>query len=91
MWSSRQQRTVALSTAEAEINALTDLGRDIVWFRRLMSDLGSPVSRPTPTLEDNRSAMKWASDSASWGKMCRIDAKCHKACKWAVLHGADTC
>ena len=85
LWSSRQQPTVALSTAAAEYYALGEVGRDIVWFRRLMDDLGSPVSRPTPTLEDNRSAMKWASDSASWSKTRHIDVKYHKVCAWVVL------
>ena len=37
VWSSRQQRTVALSTAEAEYYALCDLGRDIRWFRHATS------------------------------------------------------
>ena len=48
VWSSRQQRTVALSTAEAEYYALGDLGRDIVWVRRLMADLGPSLTRLTP-------------------------------------------
>ena len=82
MWSSRQQRTVALSTAEAEINALTDLGRDIVWFRRLLSDLGMPLSNPTPALEDSKSAIKWTDESASWSKTRHIDTSFHKLREW---------
>ena len=82
MWSSRQQRTVALSTAEAEINALTDLGRDIVWFRRLLADIGQPLTDPTPALEDSRSAIKWSEESASWSKTRHIDTAFHKLREW---------
>ena len=48
MWSSRQQRTVALSTAEAEINSLLELGKDVIWLRRILAEFGTPVSGPTP-------------------------------------------
>ena len=83
MWSSRQQRTVALSTAEAETSSLLDLGRDIVWLRRLLADLGTPVLHPTPALEDSRSAMKWATASASWSKTRHIDTAFHKLREWS--------
>jgi hypothetical protein len=82
VWSSRQQRTVALSTAEAEYYALGDLARDIKWFRQLLSDLGNPLSDPTPAREDSRSAMKWAKDSASWSKTRHIDVIAHKLREW---------
>jgi hypothetical protein len=82
MWSSRQQRTVALSTAEAETSSLLDLGRDVVWLRRLLADLGTPVLHPTPALEDSRSAIKWSTASASWSKTRHIDTAFHKLREW---------
>ena len=82
MWSSRQQHTVALSTAEAEVISLTELGKDIVWLRRLLSDLGTPVLHPTPALEDSRSAIKWSSESASWSKTRHVDTRFHKLREW---------
>ena len=72
VWSSRQQKTVALSTTEAVYYSLEDLGRDIVWVRQLMSDLGSPITDPTPAREYSRSAIKWATESASWAKTRHI-------------------
>ena len=75
-------RTVALSTAEAEINALTDLGRDVVWFRRLLSDIGVHIPNPTPALEDSKSAIKWSEESASWSKTRHIDTAFHKLREW---------
>ena len=82
VWSSRQQRTVAMSTSEAEYYALGDLGRDIVWFRQLLSNLGSPITEPTLAREDSRSAMKWATDSASWSKTRHIGVQAHKIREW---------
>ena len=82
MWPSRQQRTVALSTAEAGTQSLLDLGRDVVWLRRLLADLGTPLMYPTPTLEDSKSAIKWAAASASWSKTRHIDTAFHKLREW---------
>jgi hypothetical protein len=81
-WSSRQQRTVALSTAEAEYYALGDLGRDVVWFRQLMADLGQTIHGPTQLREDSRSAIKWSSDSSSWSKTRHIAVQYHKLREW---------
>jgi hypothetical protein len=81
-WASKQQRTVALSTAEAEYYALGDLARDVVWFRQLASDLGVTITDPTLLNEDSRSAIKWASDSASWSKTRHIAVQYHKIREW---------
>ena len=82
MWSAKQQTTVALSTAESEISALTDLGRDVIWLRRLLADLGTPVLSPTPCLEDSKSAIKWSTDAASWSRTRHIDTYYHKLREW---------
>ena len=84
MWSSRQQRTVALSTAEAEINSLLELGKDVIWLRRILAEFGTPVSGPTPLLEDSRSAIKWSSESASWSKTRHLDTAFHKIREWCA-------
>ena len=78
MWSSRQQHTVALSTSEAEIMSLLEVGKDVIWLRRLMHELGTPIQGPTPLLEDSKAAIKWAPESASWSKTHHIDTAFHK-------------
>ena len=82
MWSSRQQHVVALSTSEAEISSLLEVGKDVVWLRRLMHELGTPIDGPTPLLEDSRAAIKWTSESASWSKTRHIDTAFHKLREW---------
>ena len=77
MWASEQQQqaTITLSTAEAEWYALVEMAKDYLWMRQLLADLGNNLSGPTLPNEDNRSAIKWAQDSASWSKMRHIDTK----------------
>ena len=55
-----------------------------MWLRRLLTDLGTPPRDPTPLLEDNRSAMKWATDSASWSRTRHMDVYYHKLREWAT-------
>ena len=82
MWSSRQQRCVSLSTAEAEYVALSEAGRDVLWLRQLLSELGSSPPKPTRLLEDNKSAIKWTEDSHAWSRSRHIDCSYHAIRKW---------
>ena len=82
MWNSRQQRCVSLSSAEAEYVALSETGRDVIWLRRLLAELGSPMPNPTPLFEDNNSAIKWTEDSHSWSRSRHIDTSYHAIRSW---------
>jgi len=63
-WASRRQAWVALSTCEAELNALTEGVRESEWIRGLLnellgqSDLGQDPYRFTQVLGDNVAALK---------------------------------
>ena len=41
-WRSSKQRIVAQSTAEAEVTAATDAGKDVIHMRLLLTELGFP-------------------------------------------------
>jgi hypothetical protein len=82
MWTSRQQRCISLSSAEAEYVALSEAGRDIMWLRRLLTELKSPAMNPTPVFEDNNSAIKWTQDSHSWARSRHIDTSYHAIRQW---------
>ena len=60
MWNAQRQKSIALSSAEAEIVALSEAARDAVWLRQLHTDIGLKILHPTPLLEDSGSALSWA-------------------------------
>ena len=62
-WSSKKQRTVALSTMEAEYIALTEGTKQLVWLRRFLLDLGFDQSHPTSIHSDNLSAITLSHDA----------------------------
>ena len=41
-WLSKKQATVALSTAEAEYVALSAATQEVIWLRRLLTDVEVP-------------------------------------------------
>ena len=43
-WGSRKQKSVALSTAEAEIIALSEATKDMVYFRKFWNGIGETHS-----------------------------------------------
>ena len=60
-WMSKRQPTVAISTSEAEYQALAQAAREVQWLKKLRSDLGLPCS-PVTVLADNQGSISWATD-----------------------------
>ena len=60
-WMSKRQPTVAISTSEAEYQALAQAAREVQWLKKLRADLGLPCS--TITIQgDNQGSISWATD-----------------------------
>ena len=58
---SKRQPTVAISTSEAEYQALAQAAREVQWLKKLRADLGLP--RSTITIQgDNQGSLSWATD-----------------------------
>ena len=55
-WGSRKQQSIALSTCEAEIIALSEGAKDMVYFRKLLRGLGEPEPGPSSLATDSQSA-----------------------------------
>ena len=51
------QKTVALSSTEAEFIIAAEAAKAVVWLRRLLGDLGCTQNHPTVIWEDNRAAI----------------------------------
>jgi len=57
-WGSTLQACVTLSTAEAEMVALTKAAQEAIWLRRFTGELFlSPLKVPTPIYCDNRATL----------------------------------
>jgi hypothetical protein len=65
-----KQKTTALSSAEAEVSAATELTKDVVHFRDILHELGFPQTQPTPLLVDNKSLITLATKFS--GNMKRV-------------------
>lgn len=56
-WSSKKQKTVAQSTAEAEYIAMAHATKEILWMRMFLTEVFRPLTQASPLLADNRSAI----------------------------------
>ena len=56
-WRSKKQESIALSSCEAEIIALSEATKDVVYFRKLIAGIDGPaISGPTDLSTDNMGA-----------------------------------
>ena len=76
-WLSKRQSTVATSSAEAEYIAMTDVTKEAIWLRRLLTDLGYPQEGATPIFEDNLSCIKYTQADANHNRSKHIDVRYH--------------
>lgn len=76
-WASKGQDSVALSSLEAEYNALTMACKEAVWLRRLLAELGEPENVATTILEDNQGCLSFAQSERAGGRVKHIDTKRH--------------
>jgi Reverse transcriptase (RNA-dependent DNA polymerase) len=74
-WSSKLQSLVALSTTEAEFIAAVEAGKEIMWMRNLLQELGFPVSQPSTFHIDNQSALSVAKNPEHHGRMKHLDMR----------------
>jgi len=74
-WSSHLQSITALSTTEAEYVAAVDAGKDVVWMRQLLGELGFTLSAPSVLCMDNQSAISVAKNPEHHGPMKHLDLR----------------
>lgn len=59
LWRSKMQKTVSLSTAEAEYYAASEMGIEILYLRNLLGNMGFTQKPDTPVYEDNTACIEW--------------------------------
>jgi hypothetical protein len=75
-WTSRAQKTIALSSTEAEYMALSDCSRQVVWIRTLLWELGYRL-KPIPICGDNQGSIFIASNPVTEKRSKHIDIRFH--------------
>ncbi|GAA5992526.1 hypothetical protein JCM11641_006981 [Rhodosporidiobolus odoratus] len=76
-WSSRRQRSVAISSTEAEYMALLEAAREAVWLRQLLAEVGFSPSSPTLIRGNNFGALLLANHPTSHGRTKHIAVHYH--------------
>ena len=76
-WSSRRQATVSTSTVEAEYIAVAEAGKEAVWLRNLLGELGLEQRGPTPLHCDNQGSIRLAGQPTTHSRTKHIDIKHH--------------
>jgi hypothetical protein len=75
-WQSHAQKTVALSSTEAEYMSLSDCSRQIVWIQSLLGEIGFMQVR-TPIYGDNQGSMFIGSNPVQDRRTKHIDIRYH--------------
>jgi hypothetical protein len=75
-WNSRAQKTVALSSTEAEYMSLSDTSRQCVWVNSLLGELGLTLA-PIPLCGDNQGAIFMGSNPVQERRIKHIDIRYH--------------
>ncbi|KAG3120244.1 hypothetical protein PI125_g1340 [Phytophthora idaei] len=77
VFKSKFQRTVALSSAEAECMALTLCTQEVLWTRAMLKDMGHEQVGATRVWEDNQGAIALASNAGYHARTKHMDIRHH--------------
>jgi len=78
-WKSKQQKSVALSTMEAEYMALSEVVKEVIYTRRLLTHMGGGAYADDSTCIncDNQSAIRFSKDTIYHQRSKHVDIRFH--------------
>ena len=76
-WASKKQRTVALSTCEAELYAEAAAIQEVLWLRGLLKELGLHTQTGSTVHGDNQSAIAVSKNGVKGERTKHVDVKYH--------------
>jgi hypothetical protein len=76
-WQSNSQKTVALSTMEAEYMALAAAVQESIWFRMLLEELKFTLQQPIRLYEDNVACIHFSDHPGEHRRSKHIDYRYH--------------
>jgi hypothetical protein len=81
-WSSKKQTTVALSTTEAEANAVLEASKEVVFERHILASMYLPQNNPTVVHVDNTGAFHILRNPVLNSRSKYFDVKLFKLREW---------
>ena len=89
-WFSQGQKSTSLSTAEAELIALADGLKEILYMREAMTFFGAPQLGPTTIYEDNAAVVATAHNPGkNHGKLKHVAVRTHRVQEEVRLETID--
>lgn len=76
-WEARKQRTVALSSTEAEYMGLSEASKEAMYLKRFLSELKLQEPKDIKILNDNQGAQKLAHSNVFHNRTKHIDVRHH--------------
>ena len=76
-WNSQKQKTVALSSCEAEFMAATAAACHVLWLRSLLAEIIGAEPKPVKMFVDNKSAIALMKNPMFHGRIKHIDTRFH--------------
>jgi len=76
-WASKKQKTVALSTCEAELYAEAAAIQEVLWLRGLLKELGLSCRSGSVVYGDNQAALSASSNGVKSERTKHVDVKYH--------------
>jgi hypothetical protein len=76
-WASKKQRTVALSTCEAELYAEAAAIQEVLWLRGILKELGLYTSLGSTIYGDNQAAIAVSKNGVKGERTKHVDVKYH--------------
>ena len=76
-WRSKQQKAVALSSSEAELGAMSEAVKEVLFILQVLNSIVIPVETPVIVRADNMGAIFMAENANSSTRMRHIDIRWH--------------
>jgi hypothetical protein len=77
MWASKRQKSVALSSTEAEFIGASEATRELLWLRKVAKALGVHQDTPLILHEDNQGAISLAKEESHKRRTKHLDVRYH--------------